>query len=58
MSDHTATLKTQIIDNKMNDSSSLQSIVSKVLKKGNVSIKDKDLKDVLSNYLSTSSSAN
>lgn len=58
MSDHTAELKTQIIDNKMNSSSSLQSVVSKVLKKGNVSIKDKDLKDILSSYLSTSSSSN
>lgn len=57
MSDHTAELKTQIIDNDMNDSTVLQSVVAKVLKKGNVSIKDNDLKDILSNYLSSSSSS-
>jgi foldase protein PrsA len=57
MSDHTAELKTQIIDDDMNDSTVLQSVVAKVLKKGNVSIKDNDLKDILSNYLSSSSSS-
>nr|WP_054757082.1 peptidylprolyl isomerase PrsA [Liquorilactobacillus satsumensis] len=58
MKDHISELKDQIIDNKMNnDSSALQAVISKVLKKGNVSIKDSDLKDVLSSYLSSSSSS-
>jgi foldase protein PrsA len=34
----------------------MNGIITKVLKKENVSIKDNDLKDVLSSYLSTSSS--
>jgi foldase protein PrsA len=57
MSDHTAELKKQIWDNDMSDSTVLQNVVSKVLKGGNVSIKDSDLKDILSSYLSTSSSS-
>ncbi|MFC6293882.1 peptidylprolyl isomerase PrsA [Lactiplantibacillus daoliensis] len=57
MSDHTADLKKQILDNDMSDSTVLHSVVSKVLKDGNVSIKDKDLKDILSSYLSTSTSS-
>ncbi|CAM3079921.1 peptidylprolyl isomerase PrsA [Lactiplantibacillus plajomi] len=55
MSDHTKDLKQQIWDNDMSDSTVLQNVVSKVLKGGNVSIKDNDLKDILSQYLSTSS---
>lgn len=56
MSDHTKDLKEQIWDNDMSDSTVLHNVVSKVLKGGNVSIKDSDLKDILSSYLSTSSS--
>ena len=58
MSDHTAELKKQIIASEMNDTTTLQSVISKVLKKGNVSIKDNDLKNVLSDYTSSSSSSN
>lgn len=58
MSDHTAELKKQIIASEMNDTTTLQSVISKVLKKGNVSIKDSDLKNVLSDYISSSSSSN
>ncbi|WP_338208999.1 peptidylprolyl isomerase PrsA [Lactiplantibacillus paraxiangfangensis] len=57
MSDHTKDLKDQIWNNDMSDSTVLHNVVSKVLKSGNVSIKDKDLKDILSSYLSTSSSS-
>ncbi|RRK10222.1 peptidylprolyl isomerase [Lactiplantibacillus garii] len=57
MSDHTSDLKQQIWDNDMSDSTVLHNVVSKVLKGGNVSIKDSDLKDILSSYLSTSSSS-
>ena len=41
----------------MSDSTTLQTVVSKVLKKGNVSIKDKDLQNILSSYLGSSSSS-
>ncbi len=58
MSDHIKELKSQIIDEKMNDSTALQKIVSKILKNGDVSIKDKDLENVLANYTSTNSTVN
>lgn len=54
---HKAELTQQIIDNDMNDSTVLHNVVSKVLKKGNVSIKDNDLKNILSDYLSSSSAS-
>ncbi len=57
MSSHISELKTQIISSDMNDSTLLQKVIGKVLKKGNVSIKDSDLKDILSSYLSSSSSS-
>ncbi len=57
MSDHIKDLKKQIIETKANDSTYMQKILGKVFKGGNVSIKDNDLKDVLSDYVSTSSSS-
>jgi len=57
INEHKAELKKQIIDNDMNDSTVLHNVVAKVLKKGNVSIKDNDLKNILSDYLSSSSSS-
>ncbi|AEB73484.1 hypothetical protein C5L32_000357 [Lentilactobacillus buchneri] len=54
---HESELKDQIVTSKMSDSNTLHSVVSKVLKKGKVTIQDKDLQNVLSDYLSTSSSA-
>lgn len=54
---HKAELKKQIIDNDMNDSTVLHNVVAKVLKKGDVSIKDNDLKNILSDYLSSSKSS-
>ncbi|KRN88510.1 peptidylprolyl isomerase PrsA [Ligilactobacillus ceti] len=51
MKEHKQELKDQIIDAKMTDPATLQEIIAKVLKKGDVSIKDSDLKDVLANYL-------
>ncbi len=53
---HTADLKDQIITEDMSNSTKLHSVVTKVLKKGNVSIKDSDLKNILDDYLATSSS--
>ncbi|MFD1420196.1 peptidylprolyl isomerase PrsA [Lactiplantibacillus songbeiensis] len=57
MSDHTADLKKQIWDNDMSDSTVLHNVVAKVLKAGNVKIKDNDLKNILSSYMTTSSSS-
>lgn len=57
MNQHKAELKKQIIDNDMNDSTVLHNVVAKVLKKGDVSIKDNDLKNILSDYLSSSKSS-
>ncbi|WP_164505017.1 peptidylprolyl isomerase PrsA [Companilactobacillus hulinensis] len=57
MSDHTAELKSKIYASWMQDSTVMQKVISKVLKKANVSIKDSDLKDVLSGYVSSSNSS-
>lgn len=51
---HKQELKDQILDERTNDSDVLQKVVSKVLKKGNVSIKDKDLQNVLSSFIQSS----
>lgn len=56
MKAHEATLKSQIIAADMQNSTVLHNVISKVLKKGNVQIKDDDLKDVLSGYTSKNSS--
>lgn len=52
MSDHTKELKEQIWNSDMSNSDKLHTVVGKVLKKGNVTIKDNDLKNVLDDYLS------
>ncbi|GAK47014.1 foldase protein prsA [Secundilactobacillus oryzae JCM 18671] len=57
MKEHKSELTDQIIQAKMQDSTTLHNVVAKVLKKGNVNIKDNDLKDILSDYLSSSSSS-
>lgn len=51
---HIADLKTQIVEQNMNNQSFMEKVISKVLKKGNVSIKDKDLQNILSQYLNPS----
>lgn len=53
MKSHEATLKAQIYAADMQDSTVLHNVIVKVLKKGNVQIKDNDLKDVLSGYTKT-----
>lgn len=55
---HIDDLKTQIVEENMNKQSFMAKVVSKVLKKGNVSIKDKDLKNILDGYLNPGSSNN
>ncbi|KRL68315.1 peptidylprolyl isomerase [Companilactobacillus versmoldensis DSM 14857 = KCTC 3814] len=57
MSDHTKELKSKLYAGWMQDSTVMQSVISKVLKKANVSIKDNDLKDVLAGYGTNSSSS-
>lgn len=57
MSDHTKELKKRIWNADMSDSTTLRSVITKVLKKGNVTIKDKDLKNVLDDYLGSSASS-
>ncbi len=42
---HESELKNQIVTSKMSDSNTLHSVVSKVLKKGKVTIQDKDLQN-------------
>lgn len=51
---HIADLKTKIVQQNMNNQSFMEKVISKVLKKGNVSIKDKDLQNILSQYLNPS----
>lgn len=55
---HINDLKTQIVEENMNNQAFMQKVVSKVLKKGNVSIKDNDLKNILDGYLNPGSSSN
>ncbi|WP_295728490.1 peptidylprolyl isomerase [uncultured Limosilactobacillus sp.] len=55
---HIADLKTQIVQENMNNQSFMEKVISKVLKKGNVSIKDKDLQNILSQYLNPSANNN
>lgn len=52
-SQHINDLKTQIVQQKMNNSKFLHKVVSNVLKKGNVSIKDNDLKNIMDEYLNS-----
>ncbi|GKQ42490.1 foldase protein PrsA [Companilactobacillus sp. RD055328] len=54
MSDHKKDLETEIYASWMQSQTVMQKVISKVLKKADVSIKDSDLKDVLSNYITTS----
>lgn len=57
MADHKKELEKQIYANWMQNQSVMNDVITKVLKQGDVSIKDKDLQNILSNYLSTSSSS-
>ncbi|SRR5699024_5711252 len=56
MSDHKAELKKQILNEKMQDQSYMQKIISKELKNGKVNIKDDDLKDILADYINPDNS--
>ncbi|MDO4903464.1 MAG: peptidylprolyl isomerase [Limosilactobacillus sp.] len=52
-SQHINDLKNQIVKENMNNKTFLHKVVSNVLKKGNVSIKDKDSKNILDEYLNS-----
>lgn len=56
MADHKKKLENQIYANWMQNQAIMNEVITKVLKKGDVSIKDKDLQNILSNYLTSSSS--
>ncbi|TLQ51557.1 peptidylprolyl isomerase [Lacticaseibacillus casei] len=56
MKEHKKDLENQIYTSWQSDQTVMNGVITKVLKKANVSIKDNDLKDVLSSYLSSSSS--
>ncbi|MEJ6400486.1 peptidylprolyl isomerase PrsA [Nicoliella lavandulae] len=55
--DHISELKDQIVTAEMSDSTKLHNIVAKILKNGNVDIKDAQLKDILASYINVSSSS-
>lgn len=56
-SNHISDLKDQIISQHMNNRTFMHNVVSKVLKKGNVSIKDQDEKNILDDYLTSNGSS-
>lgn len=57
-SQHTNDLKNQIVQENMNNQNFMHKVVSNVLKKGNVSIKDNDQKNILDEYLNSNSTTN
>ena len=50
MADHKKELTNQVYTKWMSDQTVMNKVITKVLKKANVSIKDKDLSDILSSY--------
>lgn len=57
-SQHINDLKNQIVQQNMQNQTFLHKVLSGVLKKGNVSIKDNDLKNILDVYLNSNSVSN
>lgn len=53
LKDHKDELKKELYASWMQDQTVMQKVIAKVLKESDVSIKDDDLKDVLSSYIST-----
>ena len=51
--DHKSELKDQLATSRMNNSTTLHNVVSKVLKDGDVHIEDKSLSNILSGYVDT-----
>ncbi|CAI6254680.1 Foldase protein PrsA precursor [Bacillus subtilis] len=50
-------LKSDVLDQKLNDNTAVQAAVQKVMKKADIDVKDKDLKDTFNTSASTSSSS-
>lgn len=48
-------LKSDVLDQKLNDNTAVQAAVQKVMKKADIDVKDKDLKDTFNTSASTSS---
>ncbi len=57
-SQHINDLRNQIVQENMNNSTFLHKVVANVLKKGNVSIKDNDEKNILDDYLNSNGTTN
>lgn len=57
-SQHINDLKNQIVQKNMHNQNFLHKVISNVLKKGNVSIKDSDQKNILDEYLNSNSTTN
>lgn len=57
MEDHKKQLTKQLYDSWLQDSTVMQKVLAKVIKKANVKIKDKDLQNVLASYVGSSSSS-
>ena len=53
--DHKKQIDNQIYQSMSEDQNIMRSVIATVLKRADVSIKDKDLKNVLSQYVSTDS---
>ncbi|MCC2527186.1 peptidylprolyl isomerase [Bacillus sp. 2CMS4F] len=51
-------LKSDVLDQKLNDNTAVQAAVQKVMKKADIDVKDKDLKDTFNTSASTGSSSN
>ncbi|MCT7749465.1 MAG: peptidylprolyl isomerase PrsA, partial [Lactobacillus crispatus] len=51
--DHKKAIDDQIYASMAQDQATMKDVIATVLKKADVSIKDSDLKDVLSSYVST-----
>lgn len=51
-------LKSDVLDQKLNDNTAVQAAVQKVMKKADIDVKDKDLKDTFNTSSNSSSSSN
>ncbi|MDP4527023.1 peptidylprolyl isomerase [Bacillus halotolerans] len=51
-------LKSDVLEQKLNDNTAVQAAVEKVMKKADIEVKDKDLKDTFNTSASTNSSSN
>lgn len=57
LNSHKKELENQIYASRMQDSATMQKVISKVLKRADISIKDNDMKNILSGYLANDKNA-